>query len=62
MKQFRNKNAVIFIRTNDETKEEFLRAVKNEATDQNTLGEYLLYRGAKKINKQYDKSHHQANG
>ena len=50
MKQITSKNAIVFIRTDKETKEEFLKAVEKSCLSQNTLGELLIKQGAKKIN------------
>ena len=43
------KKEVIFIRTDPETKNAFLKAVKKTGFDQNTLGEFLILKGVKKI-------------
>ena len=50
MKTHQSDRVIIFIRTDNETKEEFLRAVEKTCSDQNTLGEMLIRKGAKKIN------------
>ena len=45
----KQKKEVIFIRTDQETKNAFLKAVKQIGSDQNTLGEFLILKGVKKI-------------
>lgn len=50
MKTHLSETAYIFIRTDKETKREFLRAVAKVCLSQNTLGELLIKKGAKRIN------------
>jgi antitoxin component of RelBE/YafQ-DinJ toxin-antitoxin module len=55
MKSYRTNNSIIFIRTDNETKEEFRKAAKKVCMTANTLGELLIKQGTKKINKKYEK-------
>lgn len=49
MKTNKSDRAVIFVRTDDETKEDFLKAVEKLCMTQNTLAELLIKQGLKKI-------------
>lgn len=55
MKLIKGKRVSVYIRMAQETKEEFLKAVELECSDQQTLGEYLLKNGARKIIKKSKK-------
>ena len=51
MKKDKQDQGVIFIRTDKATKEELIKTAKKTYLDQNTLGELLIKKGIKKINK-----------
>lgn len=61
MKTDRQRQEVIFIRTDKVTKEEFIKAVRKTLLDQNTLGELLIKKGIKKINKKQAYEYHKEN-
>lgn len=54
MKTLTSKTAVIFIRTDEQTKQEFLDNVKNACLNQNTVVEVLIKKWNRK-NKKRDK-------
>jgi hypothetical protein len=52
----KTKKAVIFIKTDDETKTEFLKNVERVCMTQNKVGEMLVKNWNKKINRHFEKN------
>ena len=52
----KNKTSVIFIKTDSETKTEFLKNVEKVCMTQNKVGEMLIKNWNKKIKRHFDKN------
>lgn len=61
MKQHTSDRSVIFIRTDNETKQEFMDAVNMALTDQNEAGNRAIIDWIKKIKRKYENQNKQQN-
>lgn len=54
MKTLKSKTAIIFVRTDEQTKQDFLDNVKKACLNQNSVAEMLIKNWNNKNKKQYD--------